>query len=181
MKSLETNRSINTALVHTALGTGALLMIFPLVWTVLTSFKSARESIQIPPTALPKQWMKENYLRAIASLPFMKLYVDMALPILFRVLRAVVFFSTAGFVFTKLKFRGENLLFPLVIIQMMLPSQIFIIPQYRILAKMRLANSMFALIFPGLVNAFDAFLPRQTCTDIPDGLGEAAYLGGCTK
>ena len=67
MKSLETNRSINTALVYAALGAGALLMIFPFIWMVFTSFKSAGESVQIPPTILPKQWMKENYLRAIAS------------------------------------------------------------------------------------------------------------------
>ena len=65
MKSLETNRSINTALVYAALGAGALLMIFPFIWMVFTSFKSAGESVQIPPTILPKQWMKENYLRAL--------------------------------------------------------------------------------------------------------------------
>ena len=55
MKSLETNRSINTALVYAALGAGALLMIFPFIWMVFTSFKSAGESVQIPPTILPKQ------------------------------------------------------------------------------------------------------------------------------
>ena len=151
MKSLETNRSINTALVYAALGAGALLMIFPFIWMVFTSFKSAGESVQIPPTILPKQWMKENYLRAIASLPFMKLYVNTALLILFRVLCAVAFSSAAGFAFAKLKFRGKNLLFSLVIVQMMLPSQIFIIPQYQMLARMGLTNSMFALVFPGLV------------------------------
>ena len=95
MKSLETNRGINTALVYAALGAGALLMIFPFIWMVFTSFKSAGESVQIPPTILPKQWMKENYLRAIASLPIMKLYVNTALLILFRVLCAVAFSSAA--------------------------------------------------------------------------------------
>ena len=128
MKSLETNRSINTALVYAALGAGALLMIFPFIWMVFTSFKSAGESVQIPPTILPKQWMKENYLRAIASLPFMKLYVNTALLILFRVLCAVAFSSAAGFAFAKLKFRGKNLLFSLVIVQMMLPSDIHYSP-----------------------------------------------------
>lgn len=181
MKSLETNRSINTALVYAALGAGALLMIFPFIWMVFTSFKSAGESVQIPPTILPKQWMKENYLRAIASLPFMKLYVNTALLILFRVLCAVAFSSAAGFAFAKLKFRGKNLLFSLVIVQMMLPSQIFIIPQYQMLARMGLTNSMFALVFPGLVSAFGTFFLRQAYMGIPDELGEAAYLDGCTK
>ena len=175
MKSLETNRSINTALVYAALGAGALLMIFPFIWMVFTSFKSAGESVQIPPTILPKQWMKENYLRAIASLPFMKLYVNTALLILFRVLCAVAFSSAAGFAFAKLKFRGKNLLFSLVIVQMMLPSQIFIIPQYQMLARMGLTNSMFALVFPGLVSAFGTFFLRQAYMGIPDELGEAAF------
>ena len=181
MKSLETNRGINTALVYAALGAGALLMIFPFIWMVFTSFKSAGESVQIPPTILPKQWMKENYLRAIASLPIMKLYVNTALLILFRVLCAVAFSSAAGFAFAKLKFKGKNLLFSLVIVQMMLPSQIFIIPQYQMLAGMGLTNSMFALVFPGLVSAFGTFFLRQAYMGIPDELGEAAYLDGCTK
>ena len=181
MKSLETNRSINTALVYAALGAGALLMIFPFIWMVFTSFKSAGESVQIPSTILPKQWMKENYLRAIASLPIMKLYVNTALLILFRVLCAVAFSSAAGFAFAKLKFKGKNLLFSLVIVQMMLPSQIFIIPQYQMLAGMGLTNSMFALVFPGLVSAFGTFFLRQAYMGIPDELGEAAYLDGCTK
>ena len=181
MKSLETNRSINTALVYAALGAGALLMIIPFIWMVLTSFKSAGESVQIPPTILPEQWLKENYLRAIESLPFMKLYVNTALLILFRVLCAVAFSSAAGFAFAKLRFRGKNLLFSLVIVQMMLPSQIFIIPQYQMLARMGLTNSMFALVFPGLVSAFGTFFLRQAYMGIPDELGEAAYLDGCTK
>ena len=137
--------------------------------------------MQIPPTILPKQWMKENYLRAIASLPIMKLYVNTALLILFRVLCAVAFSSAAGFAFAKLKFKGKNLLFSLVIVQMMLPSQIFIIPQYQMLAGMGLTNSMFALVFPGLVSAFGTFFLRQAYMGIPDELGEAAYLDGCTR
>lgn len=81
----------------------------------------------------------------------------------------------------ELKFRGKNLLFSLVIVQMMLPSQIFIIPQYQMLARMGLTNSMFALVFPGLVSAFGTFFLRQAYMGIPDELGEAAYLDGCTK
>ena len=86
----------------------------------------------------------------------------------------MAFSSAAGFAFAKLKFRGKNLLFSLVIVQMMLPSQIFIIPQYQMLARMGLTNSMFALVFPGLVSAFGTFFLRQAYMGIPDELGEAA-------
>lgn len=128
MKSYQESRRINTILVYAVLGAGAVLMIFPFLWMLLTSFKSAGESVQIPPTILPKEWLADNYEKALIALPFIKLYTNTVLLILFRVICAVAFSSAAGFAFAKLKFRGKNLLFSLVIMQMMLPSQIFIIP-----------------------------------------------------
>ena len=181
MKSYQESRRINTILVYAMLGAGAVLMIFPFLWMLLTSFKSAGESVQIPPTILPKEWLADNYEKALITLPFIKLYTNTVLLILFRVICAVAFSSAAGFAFAKLKFRGKNLLFSLVIMQMMLPSQIFIIPQYQMLAKKGLTNSIFALVFPGLVSAFGTFFLRQAYMGIPDELGEAAYLDGCTK
>ena len=179
--SLQKNYRRNTMLVYLALTAGAVLMIFPFLWMFLTSFKSAGESVQIPPTILPKQWLTENYSRALTSLPFVKLYINTILLIVFRVICAVAFSSAAGFAFAKLNFKGKNLLFGIVLVQMMLPSQIFIIPQYQMLAKMGLTNSMFALVFPGLVSAFGTFFLRQSYMGIPDEVGEAAYLDGCTK
>lgn len=181
MDSLQRNYRRNKMLVYTALSLGALLMIFPFVWMVLTSFKSAGESVQIPPTILPKQWLADNYSRALTSLPFVKLYINTTLLIVFRVICAVAFSSAAGFAFAKLHFKGKNLLFGIVLVQMMLPSQIFIIPQYQMLAKMGLTNTMFALVFPGIVSAFGTFFLRQAYLGIPDEIGEAAYLDGCTK
>ena len=180
-QSLNANRNTGKILMYAALVLGAVLMIFPFVWMLLTSFKSAGESVQIPPTILPRQWLTDNYRRALTSLPFLHLYVNTTLLILFRVICAVAFSSAAGFAFAKLHVKGKNLLFSLVLVQMMLPSQIFIIPQYQMLAKMGLTNSMFALVFPGLVSAFGTFFLRQAYMGIPDELGEAAYLDGCTQ
>lgn len=181
MDSLSRNRKIATALVYLVLAAGAVLMIFPFVWMLLTSFKSMAESIQIPPTILPAKWLAENYSNALESLPFIRLYINTALLILLRVACAVAFSSAAGYAFAKLKFPGKNVLFSLVLIQMMLPSQIFIIPQYQMLAKLSLTNTIFALVFPGLVSAFGTFFLRQAYMGIPDELGEAAYLDGCTR
>ena len=181
MKSLQASRNTNRILVYAVLGAGAILMIFPFLWMLLTSFKSAGESVQIPPTILPKHWLTDNYGRALEALPFVKLYLNTTLLILFRVLCAVAFSSAAGFAFAKLNFKGKGLLFSLVIVQMMLPSQIFIIPQYQMLAKFGLTNSLFALVVPGIVSAFGTFFLRQAYMGIPDELGEAAYLDGCTK
>lgn len=181
MKSYQESRKINTILVYAVLGAGAVLMIFPFLWMLLTSFKSAGESVQIPPTILPKEWLAENYNRALIALPFVKLYTNTVLLILFRVICAVAFSSAAGFAFAKLKFRGKNLLFSLVIMQMMLPSQIFIIPQYQMLAEDGTDQHDICTGIPGAGQRLRNILPAPGYMGIPDELGEAAYLDGCTK
>ena len=160
---------------------GAVIMIFPFVWMILTSSKTVPESMQIPPTILPEQWTLANFRDVLKSLPFGHLYWNTTLMVIFRVICAILFSSMAGYAFAKLKFRGKNLLFGIVLVQMSLPSQIFIIPQYQMVAKMGMANTIFALVFPGLVSAFGVFFLRQTYMSIPDEVGEAAYLDGCNQ
>lgn len=179
--SLERSRKTTTFLTYLALILGSIIMIFPFVWMILTSSKTIPESLAIPPTIFPKELILDNFKDAMASLPFLRLYWNTALMILFRVLCAVVFSSMAGYAFAKLNFKGKNLLFGIVLVQMSLPSQIFIIPQYQMVAHMGLANTIFALVFPGLVSAFGVFFLRQTYMGIPNEIGEAAYLDGCNQ
>ena len=180
-KSLKRSYAISKFYTYFFLILGAVIMIFPFAWMILTSSKTVPESMQIPPTIFPNQIMLDNFKDAIASLPFGNLYWNTILMVFFRVVCAVLFSSMAGYAFAKLKFRGKSLLFGIVLIQMSLPSQIFIIPQYQMVAKMGMANTIFALVFPGLVSAFGVFFLRQTYMSIPDEIGEAAYLDGCSQ
>ena len=180
-RSLEASQKRMTVLTYTALILGALIMVFPFVWMILTSLKTVPESMQVPPTILPKEMIVSNFGDAMKSLPFLKLYLNTALMIFFRVICAVAFSSMAGYAFAMLEFRGKKLLFGIVLVQMSLPSQIFIIPQYQMVAKMGLANTIFALVFPGIVSAFGVFFLRQTYMGIPKEIGEAAYLDGCNQ
>ena len=179
--SLRRSYMITKLLTYFFLILGAVIMIFPFVWMILTSFKTVPESMQIPPDILPKQVNLDNFKEAIASLPFGNLYLNTILMVFFRVVCAVLFSSMAGYAFAKLKFRGKKLLFGIVLVQMSLPSQIFIIPQYQMVARMGMANTIFALVFPGLVSAFGVFFLRQAYMSIPDEVGEAAYLDGCNQ
>lgn len=179
--SMKSNKRLSTTLTYIVLILGSVIMIFPFVWMVLTSFKTQAESMAIPPQILPSHWDLSNFTTALASLPFFNLYVNTGLLIVFRVLCAVIFSSMAGYAFAKLQFPCKNLLFGIVLIQMMLPSQIFITPQYLMLARMGLTNTIFALVFPGLVSAFGTFFLRQTYLGIPNEIAEAAYLDGCNK
>ena len=181
MKSLERSRKFQTAGVYAFFIIGSIIMIFPFVWMFLTSFKTVEESMIVPPTILPEHWQVQNFTDAMASLPFLALYKNTALMIFLRVVCAVLFSSMAGYAFAKLHFKGKNLLFSLVLIQMMLPAQIFITPQYQMLAKLGLTNTIFALVFPGLVSAFGTFFLRQAYLGIPEEIAEAAYLDGCNQ
>ncbi len=179
--SMGQSRKIVTTITYLALVLGSIVMVFPFLWMILTSSKTVTESMKIPPSIFPAQLILSNFVDAIKSLPFLNMYINTALMILFRVICAVVFSSMAGYAFAKLQFRGKNILFGIVLMQMMLPSQIFIIPQYQMVAKLGAANSIFALVFPGLVSAFGTFFLRQAYMGIPNEIGEAAYLDGCNQ
>ena len=125
--------------------------------------------------------MLDNFVDAVNSLPFVNMYFNTIMMIVFRVIFAVVFSSMAGYAFAKLKFKGKNILFGIVLMQMMLPSQIFIIPQYQMVAKLGITNSIAGLVFPGLVSAFGTFFLRQAYLGIPNEVGEAAFLDGCNQ
>lgn len=179
--TIESSRKRMTVFTYAALIAGSVIMIFPFVWMILTSFKTVPESMAVPPTILPKQVTTANFKEALTSLPFLRLYLNTALMILFRVICAIAFSSMAGYAFAMLEFRGKKLLFGIVLVQMSLPSQIFIIPQYQMVAKMGMANTIFALVFPGIVSAFGVFFLRQTYLGIPKEVAEAAYLDGCNQ
>ena len=160
---------------------GSLIMIFPFLWMFLTSFKTIPESMSIPATILPSAFRLDKYKEVLIALPFAKLYWNTILLVFFRVICAIAFSSMAGYAFAKLKFRGKGLLFGIVVMQMSLPSQIFLIPQYQMVAKRGMAITLVALVFPGLVSAFRVFFLRQTYLSIPEEVGEAAYLDGCNQ
>lgn len=174
-------KNATTLLTYIALIVGSVIMIFPFVWMLLTSFKTNAEVMQIPPTILPANWDFSSFSKVVDLLPFGNLYLNTALMIFLRVVCAVVFCSMAGYAFAKLNFKGKNILFTLIIVQQMIPGQIFIIPQYQMIARMGMTDTIFSLVFPGVVSAFGTFFLRQAYMGIPDEVAEAAYLDGCTR
>lgn len=167
-------------LIYLVLLLGSVIMIFPFLWMILTSFKSVPETTMVPPTFLPASFKNTAaYTQVTNSLPFLKLYYNTLMMILVRVICAVVFSSMAAYAFAKVKFPLKNLFFALVVSQLMFPAQVFILPQYEMISAMGRTDSIFALVFPGLVSAFGTFFLRQTYMGIPDDLIEAARIDGC--
>ena len=129
--------------------------------------------------AILKKLHWENFVTVINQNNFPALYFNTFVMMAVRVICAVLFSAMAGFAFARLQFPGKNLLFGLVLFQMMVPSQIFVVPQYLMVDKLGMRNTVFALIFPGLVSAFGTFLLRQFFMGLPKELEESARLDGC--
>jgi multiple sugar transport system permease protein len=128
--------------------------------------------------SLPR-WRLDAFKSVMSKMNFLRLYWNTLVLIAGRIFFAVITATMAGYALGRLKFPGRSLAFGLVLFQMMVPAQIFIIPQYLMVSKMGMLNTSFALIFPGLVTAFGTFLLRQAYMSLPKDLEEAAVLDGC--
>lgn len=166
--------------VYLALVLMAFIMILPFVWSVLTSFKTQAEALRIPPQILPSSWSFKNYKAVSEILPFATFFINTFLMVIFRVLGSVFFSALAAYAFARLEFPFKNFLFTIVLLQMMVPGQIFILPQYMIVSKLGWLDSIKALVLPGIVSTFGTFLMRQFFMGIPKDLEEASVLDGCS-
>ena len=166
--------------IHVVLILVSITMLVPFIWMALTAFKTSTEATSVSPFVIfPAVWQTDNFKTVIDNMNFLQLYVNTILLIVGRVAAAVLTATMAAYAFARLEFKGKNVMFSLVLFQMMVPGQIFIIPQYLMVSKMGLLETVFALIFPGLVTAFGTFLLRQAYLGLPKDLEEAARLDGC--
>ena len=165
---------------HIVLILGAVIMLVPFIWMFLTAFKTETEATQMNPFVIfPSEWRTDAFSEVLRKMDFVKLYINTLLMILGRIICAVVTATMAGYAFGRLHFKGKNICFGLVLFQMMVPTQIFIIPQYLMVSKIGMLNTIFSLVFPGLVTAFGTFLMRQAYMGLPKDLEDAARLDGC--
>lgn len=177
---MKRNDKILKIVKHVVLIIGAIMMLIPFAWMILTAFKTNSEAMQMNPFVIfPSEWRTDAFTAVMEKMDFLKLYANTLTLIVLRILCAVLTSTMAGYAFGRLHFKGRDFCFALVLFQMMVPGQIFIIPQYLMVSKMGMLNTMFSLLFPGLVTAFGTFLMRQAYMGLPKDLEEAARLDGC--
>src|SRR5215212_1385590 len=168
--------------LHLALTAGALLMLFPFFWMLLTAFKDMRQSLQVPPRWLPNPWVWENFPESLTALPFGRAYFNSAYIVAAVVVATLLTASMAAYAFARIDFPGSRPLFILFLATMMVPRQVTIIPLYVIMAQIGWIDSHLAIIVPSaLLNAFAVFLLRQFVKAIPIELEEAAVLDGASR
>ncbi len=164
---------------HLFLIAGLLITITPFFWMVLTSLKTLGESTMVPPKLFPELPQWSNYLEVQNTLPFMKFYLNTFVYTFVRTIGQLLFCSMAGYAFARLEFPFKNAIFVVMLSILMIPGQTFLLPQFMIIAKLKLTNTITALVLPGLFSAFGTFLMKQFFMQIPKELEEAAILDGC--
>ena len=185
-------RNARLLMLQVVLGLGALTMLMPFLWMVLTSLKTPAELAQFPPTFLPKEWAWSNYSDAMNAAPFLTYFRNSLIISITHTLITVVFGAMAGYALARLTFRGRDLVFLGFVAMLMIPTYTKIVPQFLIVKSMPFfggndwlgqggsgwLNTWWALIIPGGLSPFAIFLFRQFYLSLPKDLEEAARLDG---
>jgi alpha-1,4-digalacturonate transport system permease protein len=156
----------------------AILVLAPVVWAVLSSFKTQTELAQRPPSVLPDSFAPTNYTEALATFNFTTYLKNSVLVTLGATALTLVINTMAAYGLAKYNFRGRNLLFLVTLGTIMIPLQIILIPVYQVAADLHLVNSLWGLIIPPAATPTGVFLLRQYMLGLPDELLEAARIDG---
>ncbi len=163
-------REIKKALIHLILIAGIGVTILPFFWMITTAFKTQGESVQMPPIWFPSAWRLDAFKEVLAKPNFLMVYKNTIITTVVTVLGQVGLCAMAGYGFARIHFPGRDILFVLILGVLMIPPQIFLMPQYLIIQNMGLLNTIPALFLPNLFSAFGTFLLRQSCLSLPKGL-----------
>ena len=165
--------------VHALLLAAALMMVVPLVWIVLTAFKERNEVFSQIPQWLPAHPTFNNFLGVLDAMPFWQYYWN-TIVVAFGILAIqVVTITLAAYAFARMQFWGRDVLFILLLVQLMIAPQSTVIQNYITVTRLGLLDTKLAIMAPYLASAFGTFLLRQTFKGIPKELEEAAALDGC--
>ncbi len=170
---------LSRLLTHAILLGMAILMIFPLVWLVSTSLKHPGKQMLWPPQIIPNPVYLQNYVDLFALAP-MELYLLNSFKIAtLSVLGTCLSSSLAAFAFARMRFRGRDVIFAILLATMMLPYAVTVIPTFVIMRNLNWLDTHYPLIVPAYFgSAFNVFLLRQAYRAIPQDLVDAAMIDG---
>ena len=171
---------IADAVIFTVLLVGGLTMLVPFLWMVSTSFKEPGSLFDLPIQLWPDELHWENYQRVLTAVPFGRWYLNSLIIALGLTFLNLTSGALAGYAFARFRWRGKDAMFLLSLITLMIPAHVLIIPLFVILSKIGWIDTYYALILPGLFDAFAIFLMRQNFLSLPRELEEAALIDGAT-
>ncbi|MCC7160854.1 MAG: carbohydrate ABC transporter permease [Anaerolineae bacterium] len=168
-------------LLNMVLLAAGLIMIFPLLWAVMTSFKPSIEIVSHTPSILPQTWTLENYVKIPNIAPFARFFFNSLIISGVSTIFVVAGSVTAGYVFAKYHFRGRDVLLLLVIATIIIPMESYVIPLFLTINTFGWVNSYAGIIYPTIIMSTGIFFLRQSIVSVPDELIAAARIDGCSE
>ena len=160
-----------------------IIWLFPLIWAVFTSFKPEMEIQATGFSLLPQQWTLANYLQLMGneSSPVFRWFVNSLIISLSHMLLVLFIVSMSAYGYTRLSFKGREVIFSLLLGTMMFPTVMNLIPNFKIIDMLGWTNTFMAVIVPGAAGVYNIFLVRQFILGIPKELDESAVVDGANE
>ncbi len=153
------------------------LWVLPLLYAFWTAFHPAEFSTRF---ALSAPLTLDNFARAWAAAPFARYFLNTVVLVTMVLVAQLVLVTLAAYAFARFEFPGRNVLFALVLVQLMIMPDVLIVENYRTMSLLGLKDTILAIGLPYMASAFGIFLLRQTFKTVPRELDEAARVEGCT-
>ena len=177
MSGVYEQRGFGRVLETTAAWALGLLWVLPLVYAFWAAFHPGEFSTRFVLTA---PLTLDNFAKAWAAAPFARYFVNTVLLVTMILAVQLVLVTLAAYSFARFEFPGRNLLFALVLVQLMIMPDVLIVENYRTMSALGIKDTILAIGLPYMASAFGIFLLRQTFKTVPRELDEAARVEGCT-
>jgi multiple sugar transport system permease protein len=160
---------------------GALAILFPFAWMLLTSFKPEQEVITYPPHLFPRHFTLQAYRDVWTQIDFARLFANSVVFAGGVTLASLTFDSMTAFALARLRFPGRELVFWLILATLMVPFQVLLVPVFLQVYHFGWLNTYEGLIIPRATNGFGIFMLRQFFMSIPSSLDQAARIDGASE
>ena len=174
----KTRRLFSKSATYILLILVAVIVGYPFLWMLLSSFKDISEFYMIPPRLFPEVWLTDNYVEIFTKWSFGTYYKNSIIVTAAQLIGNLIIVLFAGYGFAKYRFRFKTFFFMLILCTTMIPWVATIIPLYIVATNLGWINTYVGLIIPGAADAFSIFLARNFISGIPDPLIEAARIAG---
>ena len=158
-----------------------LITVYPFIWMLFSSFKENKEIMALEQHLLPSAFTVDNYINMNARFNFMRFFANSLLVTVVVTLAVIYTITLCGFVLSKYKFKGRNIIFGFVLSTMMIPWCVTIIPKYSMIQSFGWLDSYKALIIPAMFSGFGIFNLKQHIATLPDEILEAARIDGANE
>jgi len=170
------------ALAQFALIFLSAIFLVPLLWLITSSLKTDAQIFKFPPEWIPNPLTFENYPGGLTFIPFWRYLFNTTVICAFTVLGTLISCSLVAYGLARIRWRGRNVLFYIVLGTMMLPFQVTMVPVFVMFARIGWVDTFLPLIVPHFVgSAFYIFLMRQFFLTVPPELTDAARIDGCSE